>query len=95
MKILLLCKDQTIKLVGKCVDGVVLLSSADRLFLRCSLHSQSQPEAPICSSSGMTAVSETAAGYMPDSSSTLTDQSQSSAASKFVQNLLLSLNQNR
>ena len=88
-------KDQTSQRVGKSVDAVIPLSSADRKIFRRLRHSQPQSEAPTCSSSGISAISESASSYGSDSSSTPTDKLQSSAVSKFVLDSMPLLNQNR
>ena len=88
-------KDQTRQRVGKCVDAVIPLSSADRQIFRRLQRSQPQPKAPTCSSSGISAISESASSYESDSSSTPTDKLQSSAVSKFVPDSMPLLNQNR
>ena len=89
-------KDQTSKRVGKCVDAVVPSTSADIQFLRCSRPLQPHPEPPTCSSvTSVTSVPESALDYLSDSSSTNTDQTQSSAASKFVSQSMPYENQNR
>ena len=82
------------KQVEKGLVAVVPFSSAGRLFLRRSRQSQPQAEAPTCSS-GIAAVLESALDYVSDFSSTLTDKSQSSAASLFVPLTMPWLNQNR
>ena len=86
-------KDQASKRVGKCVDAVVPLTSSDRQFLRRSRLLQSHPEPPTCSSA--TSTSESALGYLSESSSTNTDQSQSSATSEFIPESMPYENQNR
>ena len=89
-------KDQTSKRVGKCVDAVVPSTSADIQFLRRSRPLQPHPEPPTCSSvTSVTSVPESALDYLSDSSSTNTDQTQSSAASKFVSQSMPYENQNR
>ena len=75
-------KDQASRRVGKCVDAVVPPTSTDRQFLRRSRLLQSHPEPPTCSSA--TSRSKSALGYLSESSSTNTDQSQSSATSEFI-----------
>ena len=89
-------KDQTSKRVGKCVDAVVPSTSADIQFLRRSRPLQPHPEPPTCSSvTSVTSVPESALDCLSDSSSTNTDQTQSSAASKFVSQSMPYENQNR
>ena len=57
---------------------------------------QPHPEPPTCSSvTSVTSVPESAFDYLSDSSSTNTDQTQSSAASEFVSQLMPYENQNR
>ena len=85
-------KDQTSRRVGKCVDAVVPLTSSNRQFLRRSRLLQSHPEPLTCSSA--TSTSESALGYLSESSSTNTDQSQSSATSEFIPESMPYENQN-
>ena len=86
------CKDQTSRQVGNCVDAVVPLTSSDRQFLRWSRLLQSHPEPPTCSSA--TSTSESALGYLSESSSTNTDQLQSSATFEFIPESMPYENQN-
>ena len=86
-------KDQASRRVEKCVDAVVPLTSSDRQFLRRSRLLQSHPEPPTCSSA--TSTYESALGYLSESSSTNTDQSQSSATSEFIPESMPYENQNR
>ena len=86
-------KDQASRRVGKCVDAVVPLTSSDRQFLRRSRLLQSHPESPTCFSA--TSTSDSALGYLSESSSTNTDQSQSSATSEFIPESMPYENQNR
>ena len=86
-------KNQTSRRIGKSVNAVVPLTSSDRQFLRCSRLVQSHPERPTCSSA--TSTSESALGYLSESSSTNTDQSQSSATFEFIPESMPYENQNR
>ena len=74
------------------MDAVVPSTSADIQFLRRFRPLQPHPEPPTCSS--VTSVPESALDYLSDCSSTNTDQSQSSAASEFVSQLMRYENQN-
>ena len=52
----------------QCVDAVIPLYSADGQIFRRLQHSQPQTEAPTCSSSEISAISDSASSYGSDSS---------------------------